>query len=112
MSRLPALGARRMNDPRPAAAHPYPDARRGFGLGVAAYGLWGVLPIYFKQLAAIPSVSIVAHRIAWSIPFLLILLLVGRNVGAVTAALADRKTRNWLALTSLLIGINWLLYVY
>ena len=39
-------------------------------LGLAAYALWGVLPIYFKALAAVPAVDIVAHRMLWSLPFL------------------------------------------
>ena len=90
----------------------YPEARRGFAYGAGAYGLWGVLPIYFKQLTAIPSVSIVAHRVLWSVPFLLILLLTGRKMGDLRAALSSGRTLAWLSLTALLIGVNWLLYVY
>ena len=101
-----------MNRPPSAPQQAYPDAPRGFLYGVGAYGLWGFLPIYFKQLTAVPSVSIVAHRILWSVPFLLMLLLYGRKAGDLRAALSDRRTLAWLALTATLIGINWLLYIY
>jgi chloramphenicol-sensitive protein RarD len=94
------------------AANDRQHRRTGFAMGVAAYGLWGILPIYFKLLKDIPSVSIVAHRIAWSVPFLLALLLVAGNLRQVREALTNRKTCSWLALTAALIGINWLLYVY
>ena len=87
-------------------------ARRGFGLGVAAYGLWGVLPIYFKALRSIDSSDIVAHRIVWSAPVLAILLSVTGARGEVREALRNRRTLILLTVTALLIGGNWLLYVY
>jgi len=88
------------------------DSRTGFVMGVAAYGLWGILPIYFKLLTGIAPVSIVAQRIAWSVPFMLVVLLIGGNLAQVGTAFRDPKTRTWLALTAVLIGINWLFYVY
>lgn len=87
-------------------------ARVGFLLGIAAYGLWGVLPIYFKALASIPAVDLVAHRIVWSIPILAILVSTTRGWANVGAALRDRRTILLLSATALLIGGNWLLYVY
>ncbi len=86
--------------------------RSGFLLGLAAYGLWGVLPIYFKQLASIPAVDIVAHRVLWSLPFLTILVMLGREWPKVRAAVSHGKTFGVLTITALLIGGNWLLYVY
>ena len=68
---LPHTAARRAKDERGTdSAQQHRTARQGFGLGVAAYGLWGVLPIYFKALRSIDSVDIVAHRIVWSLPSL------------------------------------------
>lgn len=99
-----------MNDAaRPAAT---PVDRRGLAYGLAAYGLWGVIPMYFKAIAAVPPGDIVAHRVAWSLPFLALLLTVTAGWPAVRSALARPRTVCWLALTSLLIGTNWLLYVY
>ncbi len=95
------------------SSSPHPDAaRRGLVLGLAAYGLWGVLPIYFKQLGTIPAIDIVAHRILWSLPFLAILLWVGRGWGEVRGAFARPGTLALLTFTAILIGVNWLLYVH
>lgn len=87
-------------------------ARRGLFLGLGAYGLWGVLPIYFKALAAVPAIDIVAHRVVWSIPFLALLLFAARRWNEVWQALRERRTLLLLLFSALLIGINWLLYVY
>jgi len=86
--------------------------RKGLTLGIAAYGLWGVLPIYFKALRAIPSVDIVAHRIVWSVPILALLLSVLSAWKEVKTALRNRRAMILLGVTALLIGGNWLLYVY
>jgi chloramphenicol-sensitive protein RarD len=86
--------------------------RKGLGLGIAAYGLWGILPIYFKALRAVPSVDIVAHRILWSVPILAVLLSVAGAWKEVSAALRNRRAMLFLSVTALLIGANWLLYVY
>src|SRR5437764_8595929 len=87
-------------------------ARRGFLFGIAAYGLWGVLPIYFKLLKGVGAVDIVAHRVLWSLPFLALLITIARARDKVRDAVTRPKTLGVLALTALLIGGNWLLYVY
>jgi chloramphenicol-sensitive protein RarD len=92
--------------------HPDHGSTRGFLFGLAAYGLWGVLPIYFKAIGTIGAVDIVAHRVIWSLPFLRLLLVFGKGREKVRAAFSTRKTVGILALTALLIGVNWLLYVY
>ena len=89
-----------------------PDSRRGFALGLAAYGLWGVLPVYFKLIDTIPAIDIVAHRVLWSLPFLALLIALARGWGQVRAAFADGRTLAVLTLTAALIGVNWLLYVH
>jgi chloramphenicol-sensitive protein RarD len=85
---------------------------RGFVFGVAAYALWGVLPIYFKLLKGVPPFDIVAHRVLWSLPLLTLLIVVARGWAKVRAVLTQPKTIGVLALTALLIAGNWLLYVY
>ena len=97
-----------------AAALPDADRelRRGFAFGVAAYGLWGVLPVYFKAIAAVAAVDIVAHRVLWSLPFLALLLFASRGWSEVREAIRRHRTLVLLLCTAALIGINWLLYVY
>ena len=48
---------------------------QGFILGACAYMMWGVLPVYWKQLSQVPAIEILAHRIAWSFVFVFILYL-------------------------------------
>jgi chloramphenicol-sensitive protein RarD len=93
-----------------AANHDHP--RGGFLLGLGAYGLWGFLPIYFKALAGVSAGDIVAHRVLWSLPFLALLTALARGWDKVRLVFAQPKTLGILALTSLLIATNWLLYVY
>jgi len=87
-------------------------SRGGFALGLLAYGLWGVLPLYFKAIAAVAPFDIVAHRVLWSLPFLAVLIAVSRGWTKARAAIAEPRTIAMLLVTALLIGANWLLYVY
>ena len=89
-----------------------PHHRGGLALGLGAYALWGVLPIYFKLVAAVPAFDIVAHRVLWSLPFLALLILLSRGLSKVREAVGAPRTLFILVLTALLIGGNWLLYVY
>src|SRR3954453_21496551 len=101
-----------MNASRALSPHAQRHPRSGFALGLAAYALWGVLPIYFKLLAPISPFDIVAHRVLWSLPFLALLILVSRGWAKVRVAITRPRTLGILMLTALLIGGNWLLYVY
>lgn len=87
-------------------------AQGGFWLGIGAYGLWGVLPIYFKALAAVGAVDIVANRVLWSVPFLGLLLFTFGGMGEVRRIVRQPRLIGFLAGTAALIAINWLLYVY
>jgi chloramphenicol-sensitive protein RarD len=101
-----------MNRPRHAPPAEAQYSRAGFAYGLGAYAMWGILPVYFKAIAAVGAVDIVAHRVLWSLPFLAILTGLARGWSKVRQAAANRRTLAVLALTALLIGGNWLLYVY
>jgi len=88
------------------------ERRNGFLFGIAAYAFWGFLPIYFKQLPEVSPIDVVAHRVLWSIPLLMALLAGTGRLPGLVAALKDRRLVRLLALTALLIAINWLLYIY
>jgi len=81
-------------------------------MGLGAYALWGVLPLYFKALVHVRSTEIVAHRILWSLIFLGALATVWKKWPLIRAALANRRVALTLMLTAILIGINWLVYIY
>jgi chloramphenicol-sensitive protein RarD len=97
-----------MNANRTEAEHP----RTGFILGLLAYALWGILPLYFKAIAAVAPFDIVAHRVLWSLPFLAVLIAFSRGWAKVREAIGAPRTMRILIVTALLIGGNWLLYVY
>ncbi len=98
--------------PAAATATATLPARNGFLFGLGAYALWGVLPLYFKAIADVPATDIVAHRVLWSLPFLALLIALNRGWPAVRAVLGQPKTLRLLSLSALLIGTNWLLYIY
>ena len=82
---------------------------RGFWLGVAAYGIWGLFPIYWKLVAAVPSGQVLAHRIVWSCIALAVILAWRPRLPR--GALRRRVVLLYLA-AALLIGVNWYLYVW
>lgn len=86
--------------------------RAGLLFGVGAYLCWGLLPLYFKLVAMVPSTEIVAHRIVWSLLFLAALATLWRRWPAIRAALGTSRVMMTLTLTALLIGGNWLIYIY
>ena len=87
-------------------------ARAGLLLGVGAYLLWGVLPLYFKALAHVAPTEIVAHRIVWSLIFLSALATLWRRWPAIRTAVTTGRVLITLMVTALLIAINWLVYIY
>ncbi|HEX8241393.1 MAG TPA: EamA family transporter RarD [Allosphingosinicella sp.] len=86
--------------------------RSGLLMGLCAYAAWGVMPLYFKALVHVASTEIVAHRILWSLIFLGILATLWKRWPGIRAALANRRVALTLLLTAVLIGINWLVYIY
>src|SRR6187455_3798871 len=90
-----------------AAAH-----RAGLWFGLAAYAMWGLFPLYFVRLRALPATEVLAHRIVWSLIFLLGLILVLRSGRTLLDAWRDRRTRLGLSASAVLIAVNWLTYIY
>lgn len=88
------------------------QVRAGFGAALCAYFLWGFLPLLFHVLEPVGAVSIVANRTIWSLFFVGAILLAGRRVGEVRAALADWPTLRSMMISSVLLAANWLIYVW
>ncbi len=86
--------------------------RAGYGFGVAAYALWGVLPLYFVALAPASSIEIVAWRIVLSLVFCVVILLATQNVREAFAVLRDRRSALLTAVAGVLILVNWSIFVY
>lgn len=100
--------------PTVADARPSPAgvSRSGLVYAVAAYGLWGFLPIYFIALAPTGPVEIVAWRILLSLVFCALLIAVTRSWRAFRALLRDRRVVLTMGAAGALIFVNWLTYVF
>lgn len=87
-------------------------ARLGVVYGVLAYAAWGLVPLYFKAVSSVPALEVLMHRILWSVVLLAILMLLRQQWGAARAALRNKRTVLTLLLTSLLIAVNWFIFIW
>lgn len=85
--------------------------RAGFLYGFGAYGLWGLLPLYFVLLLPATAYEIVSMRVLFSVLFCLILLALTRSLGTLVQLFRDGKAVIALVIAGVLIATNWLLYV-
>lgn len=85
--------------------------KKGVIYSFAAYFLWGFIAIYFKSVQNVPAVQILAHRVVWSFIFLLIIVLLRREIGALFKSLTRRILLIYLV-AGVLLSINWLTYVW
>jgi chloramphenicol-sensitive protein RarD len=88
------------------------DSNAGLGFAVAAYFLWGFLPLYMKLLSQVPPAEVVAHRIIWSVPIAGAVLLVLGRTSDIRAALTSPRTILMGCVTAALISVNWGIYVW
>ncbi|MCQ1057902.1 EamA family transporter RarD [Photobacterium sp. ZSDE20] len=86
--------------------------QRGVILALSAYTMWGVAPIYFKSLQHVSAMEILSHRVIWSFVFLALILMVSKGWGQVRAVLGRPKVVMLLLATSLLVGGNWLIFIW
>jgi len=88
------------------------DTPAGWAYGVAAYGLWGVIPLYFRLLIEVPPLQVLAHRAWWSFVVLSVAVVACGFIDDVRAVLRRRRTLATLAASACLIAVNWFLYIY
>ncbi len=84
----------------------------GLPFAVSAYLIWGFVPVYFKLLDHVPPVEIVAQRILWSIPLLLVIMYFRTQLGEYVAIFRHKAHLRNLLASSALIAINWLIYIW
>jgi len=96
----------------PVAVTSADEGRNGVLAALAAYLLWGFLPILFRQMEGVGAVLIVAERTVWSLVLLAIILAFAGGFGEVRALFADRKRAFGTLLSAILLAANWLLYVW
>ena len=84
---------------------------KGIVSGIGAYALWGFFPIYWKLLYNVPALELIGHRIAWSFLLLSAVILITRQSTDFRTTFNVRTVGIYL-MASLLIGVNWLMYVW
>lgn len=86
--------------------------RNGVLAAFTAFLIWGLAPLYFKAVGTVPPTEIVAHRVLWSALFLAALLALWRGFDGLRRLRAQPRLLGLLALTALLTGSNWLVFVW
>jgi chloramphenicol-sensitive protein RarD len=86
--------------------------RLGALSAIAAFLLWGVFPLYWKLLAAVPALEVVAHRTIWGFFSVALWVTWRRRWSLARAAAARSRTLLALVAAALLIGFNWLLFIW
>lgn len=100
-----------MNEPA-VDSNPADATRKALLAGLGAYWFWGLVPIYFKLVAAAGSDEIIAHRVVWSVGFLALVLALRNGRKVFTHIAISRKVALALLLSGALVAVNWLIFVY
>ena len=85
--------------------------KKGILYGIGAYAAWGFFPIYWKLLHHVPAIQLIGHRIVWSFILLIVVILFTKQWVEFRATINAKVLRIY-TIASVLIGVNWLLYVW
>lgn len=85
---------------------------KGSWYAIGAYGTWGLFPLYWKLLTAVPALQLIGHRVLWSCLLLVGILVASGQWVAFKAQSVARRTLAIYAGAGVLIGVNWLIYVW
>ena len=88
------------------------NTRTGILAGISAYVIWGLVPIFFKQIAEVPATEIIAHRVVWAMLLMTALIGFGRGFGDALRIARQPAQLCRIALASALVLANWLTFVW
>jgi len=86
--------------------------RSGVVAALSAFTFWGLVPIYFKSLQTVGAWEVLAHRVIWSVPILLFFLAIRDGKNFWKKFHLPVASITWLALSALVISLNWLVFVW
>jgi chloramphenicol-sensitive protein RarD len=86
----------------------------GWGIAscLGAYLLWGLFPVYFKTVAAVPAIEVLAHRVVWSLLIFAVVIAARRRWRQIARAARSRRLLATLAVSALTIGVNWGVFIW
>ncbi|NLW05113.1 MAG: EamA family transporter RarD [Pseudomonadaceae bacterium] len=85
---------------------------QGLGLALAAYMIWGCFPLFFSLLSSVTASEVLVHRVIWSLLATLLISFVFKRARGLLALLQQPIALGWLALSSLLVASNWLIFIW
>lgn len=86
--------------------------KRGIGYAVAAYVIWGLLPLYWHALSDVPALLLIAHRVIWSCALLVVVIAITRQSAAFRTAVASWRVFGIYSIAAGLISVNWFTYIW
>ncbi|MGI8820441.1 MAG: EamA family transporter RarD [Chthoniobacterales bacterium] len=96
----------------PESAAPARETHNAFLAGVAAFGFWGIIPVYWKFLSAVPAPQILAHRFVWTTAFLVFLLTWQGRWAEVRQNIGSRRTVGYCIASGTAVSLNWLTFIW
>lgn len=84
----------------------------GVAQAIAAYSIWGFMPVFFKLFEGVGELEVVSHRVIWCVPLLLGILFLRKQMDDLARTLRNPKAIRLLLFSALLIAANWLIYIY
>jgi chloramphenicol-sensitive protein RarD len=88
------------------------SVRTGLMYALACYGTWGVVAVFFKQIAHQPGAVVLAHRIIWSMVFCAVLLTLSRRWSYFHELVRSRRAWAVLSVSAVLVAVNWLVFIH
>ncbi len=85
---------------------------KGILYGIAAYALWGLFPLYWKQLHDVSALQVIGHRIGWSFILLMIYIVITKQWKDFRSVAFAPKTIGIYSIAAVLLSLNWLIYVW
>lgn len=97
-----------------SSSAPGGESRLALGAGLGCYLIWGFIPLLFQAIGrmGVSPWEILAHRVLWSLPTAALLVGLAGQGGHLLEALKSPRTLGWLGLSSLLIGSNWMIFIW
>ncbi|MFK8847450.1 EamA family transporter RarD [Streptomyces sp. Ac-502] len=92
--------------------HPQNEQRTGLVYGTAAYVVWGLLPLYWHLLGDLAPTEILAHRMVWSLPVVVVILAAIRRWSWVRELVRQPKRLGMVLVCAAVISVNWFLYIW
>jgi chloramphenicol-sensitive protein RarD len=97
---------------KPGSAPENSIDRSALFAAIGAYTIWGFLPLFLKQLSVVPALEIIAHRVIWAVPVLLVIMAFRKQFGEFRRVISSYQSLRWMLVSAVLISANWLVFVW